>query len=186
MTPEPTGGFYRAEGVSAFVRKFGYADKRGRVDRMNFGGIFRAGQRHATTKLTLELNGFNLAKGKIEDLDGSLALISDDDTIAAEWNFAALTTLWNKKHAQAVYVPAQTRSSPKLQYRYSPTVRFAEGTSIERFLTAVASGYAYYDPGIKLEQASTISPKTKRRSQFRISSRELSALYERIEQISVI
>lgn len=41
MTPEPTGGFYREKGVEAFVRKFGYADKLGRADRLNFGGVHR-------------------------------------------------------------------------------------------------------------------------------------------------
>ena len=29
MTPEPTGGYYREEGPEAFVRKYGYPDKRG-------------------------------------------------------------------------------------------------------------------------------------------------------------
>jgi hypothetical protein len=186
MTPEPTGGFYRTDGVSAFVRRFGYIDKLGRPDRMNFGGIFRAEQRHDGTKLTLKIRGFNTAKSQIENLDGAIALVTDQDFVAAEWSFAALMTLWNKKHAQAVYVPAQTRSDPTLEYRYGSTVRLAEGTSIEKLLAAIASGKVYYDPGIKLEQASTKTPRTKRRSQFRVSSRELSALYNQTQQVSVL
>ncbi|MCP5362078.1 MAG: hypothetical protein H6908_05545, partial [Hyphomicrobiales bacterium] len=39
MTPEPTGGIYR-EGVAAFLRRFGYADKSGKEDRFNFGGVY--------------------------------------------------------------------------------------------------------------------------------------------------
>ena len=42
MTPEPTGGLYRDEGVEAFVRIYGYPDRSGRPDRINFGGVHRA------------------------------------------------------------------------------------------------------------------------------------------------
>ena len=129
MTPEPTGGYYRTGGVPAFIRKFGYADKRGRADRMNFGGIFRTGQRHVGTKLTLEINGFDVVRGQIINPEGSLTLVKDDKFVAAEWSFAALMTFWNRKHAQAVYVPAQTRRQPNLQYRYGSAVRLAEGTN---------------------------------------------------------
>jgi len=53
MTPEPNQGFYHEHGLAAFVRKFGYADKKGREDRLNFGGVHRFGERHETTHLTL-------------------------------------------------------------------------------------------------------------------------------------
>ena len=33
MTPEPTGGLYRDEGVDAFLRRYGYADKSGKSTR---------------------------------------------------------------------------------------------------------------------------------------------------------
>ena len=42
MTPEPTNGIYVSEGVEAFVRKYGYIDKLGRQNRMNFGGIHKS------------------------------------------------------------------------------------------------------------------------------------------------
>ena len=29
MTPEPTGGIYKDEGIIAFMEKFGYPDKKG-------------------------------------------------------------------------------------------------------------------------------------------------------------
>jgi hypothetical protein len=57
MTPEPTGGFYKERGVEAFIRKFGYPDKNDRPDRLNFGGIHRAGERQPSTGLTLRLTG---------------------------------------------------------------------------------------------------------------------------------
>jgi hypothetical protein len=48
-----------------------------------------------------------------------------------------------------------------------------------RFLRAVHDGVVFYDPGIKLEFAST-KPKVKRRSQFRILSGNLPCLYDKM------
>src|SRR5690606_33980141 len=39
MTPEPTGGFYKDSGPIEFVRRYGYPDKSGKPDRLNFGGV---------------------------------------------------------------------------------------------------------------------------------------------------
>lgn len=186
MTPEPTGGYYRTDGVEAFLRKYGYLDKRGRIDRINFGGVFRAGNRHPGTKLTLTLDGYDVAKGRIENPAGSLALLTDHGHVAAEWSFATLMTLWTRKHAQAVYVPAQSRTEPSRQYRYGSTVRLAVGTDFAKLLHAISAGFVYYDPGIKLEGASTKLPRTKRRSQFRVASRNLSGLYAKVELIDVM
>ncbi len=177
MTPEPTGGFYRDQGVEAFIRKYGYADKLGREDRMNFGGVFRAGQHHAGTSLTLTLNGYDATAGKITNASGSLALIDSEGNAAAEWSFAHLMGIWNRKHAQAVYVPALARQEPGRQYSYGGNVRLAEGTDFTRLIKAIADGVVFYDPGIKLEGASTNAPAAKRRSQFRVKSSEIAKLY---------
>jgi hypothetical protein len=178
MTPEPTGGFYREQGVEAFIRKYGYADKLGRADRMNFGGVFRAGHYHAGTNLTLTLIGFDAVVGKITNVSGSLALIDNSGNAAAEWSFAHLMGIWNRKHAQAVYVPALARQERGRQYQYGNSVRLADGTDFTRLIRAVAAGAVYYDPGIKLEKASTQKPETKRRSQFRVKSSDLPTLYK--------
>ncbi|MGH6708313.1 MAG: MvaI/BcnI family restriction endonuclease [Bradyrhizobium sp.] len=185
MTPEPTGGLYRSLGVEGFIRRFGYPDKKGRPNRKNFGGTFFEGVRHAGTKLTLTLNGYDSTKCEIVNTSGSLALLTDKDDIAAEWSFASLMSLWNRKHAQAVYVPAERRKSPQLQYRYGGAVRIAEGTDFVRFLQAITAGSVYYDPGIKLENESSSNPRIKRRSQFRIKSRELTSLYSKIEKLNI-
>lgn len=185
MTPEPTGGYYRSHGAEAFVRKFGYPDKMGRADRRNFGGTFFAGERHAGTKLTMALDGFDQTRGKLLNPAGSLALLTDKGTIAAEWSFASLMSLWNRKHAQAVYVPAEARVDPRRQYRYGGAVRIAEGTDFLKLLHAIALGAVYYDPGIKIENESSPTPRTKRRSQFRIKSNQLSKLYAKMEQLDI-
>ena len=64
-------------------------------------------------------------------------------------------------------------------------MRLAQRTDSLRLLRAFASGAVYYDPGIKLEHASTAKPKHKKRSQFRVSSRNITALYETVETVEV-
>ena len=64
-------------------------------------------------------------------------------------------------------------------------MRLFEGTTFNRLLQAITESKVYYDPGIKLENAST-KPKTKRRSQFRIKSKQLSHLYEKQSDIDVL
>jgi hypothetical protein len=181
MTPEPTGGFYREKGVEAFVRKFGYPDKNNKPDRLNFGGIHRYGDRQTSTGLTMQLTGYNSAQGKIVDANGAIALVSDEGEVTAEWAFSGLIAHWSRKHTRAVYVPSMARKEPQMQYAYGARVRLAQRTDGLRLLKALASGAVYYDPGIKLEQASSARPTTKRRSQFRIASRQIADLYETVE-----
>jgi hypothetical protein len=186
MTPEPSGGYYLKHGVEKFVRKFGYKDKLGRTDRMNFGGIHRIGLRHPATKLTLTLIGLDSASAKITDPTGGIELRSDNGESAATWRYADLMSHWNRKHARAAFIPSLRRLAPRRQYSFSPTVRLGEGTDFLLFLKALALGLIYYDPGIKLEEASTAKPKTKRRSQFRIRSGNLSGLYHALNPVSLL
>ena len=52
------------------------------------------------------------------------------------------------------------------------------------FLRAMSDGAVYYDPGIKLE-GSKNGPVVKRRSQFRVSSRNIPRLYESLEIVQL-
>ena len=54
-----------------------------------------------------------------------------------------------------------------------------------KLLRAFAAGAMYYDPGIKLENASTDKAKSKKRSQFRVASKNITALYETVETVAV-
>ncbi len=177
MTPEPTGGFYLDEGVIAFVRRFGYQDKRGRDDRHNFGGIHRVGQACSATGLSLELHGYDHPSHQITRSDGVLALVDSTGFVAASWSFARLLSHWSRKHARAVFVPALKRTVPSIAFRYSSNVFLAEGTDYLRVLDALSDGTVYYDPGIKIENSSTPKPKPKKRSQFRVSRSNLARLY---------
>lgn len=183
MTPEPTGGLYQEKGVDFFIRKYGYEDKMGRIDRLNFGGVHRVGHRHTATGLKLELTGFNPESGKIIKPNGEIALIDLLGNVTASWSFSSLLTHWNRKHHQACFVPSQSTKNPDLNYRYSHQLLLGEGTDFILFLKQMHEGNVYYDPGIKMEQASSSRPAIKRRSQFRIKSGNLPALYENSEVV---
>lgn len=186
MTPEPKGGYYRDKGVEAFLVKYGYADKSGRVDRFNFGGRHFIDRPQSLTGLSLKLLGYDPDKRKIIDENGSIALVGPRGDIAAAWFFSDLLNHWNRKHNQAVYVPSMKRVTPHLQYSYGNTVRLCEGTDFLKLLAALADGKVYYEPGIKLENASGPGrKKTKRRSQFRVKSRDIPALYKAVNAVDL-
>lgn len=184
MTPEPTEGLYREKGAEEFVRRYGYADKKGRADRMNFGGVHRAGVAHGNTGLTMMVHGYDLETHKITDAEGAIQLVDSKGNIAAAWPFTGLLKHWSRKHSKAVYVPSKSRIVPEWQYSYGGIVRLAQKTDSLKLLKALAMGQVFYDPGIKLEHASS-KPKVKKRSQFRVASKNISVLYETVEQFDV-
>ena len=69
-------------------------------------------------------------------------------------------------------------------YRYGSPVLLGEGTDFTRYLLAMLAGSVVYDPGSKVEMAST-KPRVKARSQFRIPIRRLRDLYSRFEPVSL-
>jgi MvaI/BcnI restriction endonuclease family len=180
MTPEPTGGFYKDRGFTKFVRKFGYADKTGKADRINVGGIHVVGKLQHLTGFTMTLVGYNASTGKITDPSGHIALVHTSGEEAATWAFTHLMAHWNKKHPFAAYVPSIHNESEN-KYHYGQIVRLGEGTDFLHFLRGMSAGKVYYDPGIKLEDSSTAHPRSKRRSQFRIRSGDLPLLYDKME-----
>jgi hypothetical protein len=184
FTPEPTGGFYINNGIEAFIRKFGYSDLRGREDRINFGGVHKVGIVQRRTMLKMELIGFDRDEGKIRSTNGRIALLDDNEMEAASWSFASLLLHWNRKHNQACYVPSLSELEPEKRYRYGNKIILGNGTDFQLFLTEMAKGNIFYDPGIKLESAS-VKPKTKKRSQFRMQSIHLKNLYKATEIVEL-
>lgn len=183
MTPEPDGGYYKEEGAEAFVRRYGYRNPE-LPDRIDFTGRHTIGQRVARTGTVLSLEGLDPATGSLISADGGIVLSRDGESrAAARWSFAKLLEHWLHKHQQAAYVPALTRLNPKSHF-YCPVVRLAQGTAFAKLLGVFAMGHAYYDPGMKLENASG-RPKTKRRSQFRIGTGHLESLYDHWERVDV-
>jgi len=184
MTPEPTSGIYKTEGTEAFLNKYGYFDKTGREDRINFGGIHKAGVRHSSTNLEMRLIGFDILSGKIRNTNGCIALVDTHNNEAASWSFASMLLHWNRKHNQACYVPSLSDTTQDRKYKYGNNIILGTGTDFQLFLKQLALGNIYYDPGIKMENVST-KPKIKKRSQFRIKSQHLSNLYYGSETVSI-
>lgn len=184
MTPEPNHGFYVEYGTEAFIRKYGYEDLVGRADRMNFGGIHKSGEIHPRTNLKLELIGFDLVENKIRNTNGRIALIDGKNNEAASWSFASMLLHWNRKHNQACYVPSLSDTTAGRKYKFGDKVILGNGTDFQLFLSQMAKGNIYYDPGIKMENVS-IKPKIKKRSQFRIKSQFLHELYKSSELVKL-
>lgn len=176
MTPEPDSGYYGREGVEAFVRRYGHvADG----DTLYFTGMHRAGVACTSTGQELTVRGFDASTAKIVDVDGGLYLVGEGGEDSAGWSFRRLLEHWGRKHASAAYVPYEARDTGGPEYRYTSPAMLGEGTSFEKFLKALVSGLVVYDPGPKVMAASTVKPKTKARSQFRIGRKNLGELYVR-------
>ena len=184
MTPEPTDGLYKTKGAEYFIKTYGYKDKMGRPDRMNFGGVHKVGEKHHLTDLTMQLIGFDVESGKIRNTNGRIALLDEKDNETASWSFSSMLKHWNRKHNQACYVPSLSETKPERKYKYGNEIILGTGTDFQLFLAQMAIGNIYYDPGIKLENIST-KPKIKKRSQFRIKSGFLPNLYKQNEVIDI-
>ncbi len=194
MTPEPTDGYYVTEGIEKFILKYGYKDKLGREARINFGGIYKYNKANSATSLKLILEGFDTESKKITNASGFIGLLDSKDNIAASWSFSSLLKHWNRKHANACYVPSLYRKDPRLrdgsqqQYWYGNRVVLGRQTEFSFVLIEIANGNLYYDPGIKLELPIEGVRKKyiKRRSQFRIKSSNLKNLYKENEIIRIL
>ena len=185
MTPEPDGGFYKDADVEAFIHKLGRSSKKNTPDRLDFTGRHFIGVACDATRLTMHLRGYDAVAGKITDANGEIALLSDADEVAASWSFKKILEHWSHKHSKAVYVPSKRQTEPKWQYAYGHKVRLAQGTDSLKLLRSFASGAMYYDPGINLKNASTDRAKAKKRSQFHVASKNITALYETVETVLV-
>lgn len=179
MTPEPDGGMYKADGVAAFVRRFGAPTDN---DTLYFTGTHRVNARNDKTGLTLIVRGFNPEK-KLMEVGGALELLTDAGHCAAAWSFGDLLIHWNKKHAQAAYVPYESEEIAAPAYRYFSPALLGEGTDFTRYLGALCAGLVIFDPGSKVMNASKPKSSVKARSQFRIPVKHLSELYQQFGPI---
>ena len=186
MTPEPNGGIYKDDGVAPFLRRYGYADKNGKPDRLNFGGIYTCQKGlHPDTGLRMTIAGFDADKGIITDLSGGIRLVDGAGEVAASWSFTGMMEHWNRKHAQAAYVPTLFRTPPP-EYSFGSRILLCEQTDFILFLKGFASGAVYYDPAVKLERASEAKPVLKRRSQFRVRHGDLKKMYHHSELVDLL
>ena len=115
---------------------------------------------------------------------GCICLETQAGEIAASWGFNSILEHWNRKHAQAAYIPALFQTPPP-EYAFGCQVLLCEETDFLLFLKAIANGTISYDPAIKMEKASSPKPVTKRRSQFRIKHDNLTSLYYKHETVDL-
>lgn len=187
LTPEPDGGFYKLQGAEDFVRNFGYPDISGIPDRINFGGRHLANKLCKKTNLTLNIEGFDTSESKITDAAGAITLTNIENTITASWSFSKIMNHWKRKHSKAVYVPCLRKKSATghIEYHYGNDIELGIDTNFEMFLSAMTKGMIYYDPAIKLENASTDKAETKRRNQFRVNHKNLNSLYKTLDFVDI-
>lgn len=186
MTPEPQTGLYRDD-IAEFMRRHGYDDKSGKAGRRNFGGIYKNGRTyadggrfHLDTGLRLHIEGFDVASGKVTDMDGGIALVDRFDGVASAWSFKGLLDHWNRKHNQACYVPSLAQGSPK-EYSFGSLVQLGSGTDFIMFMKLVGSGTLYLDPAFNMQNGRIQRP----RHQFRVSHSDLPRLYQNFDTIDV-
>lgn len=185
MTPEPDGGFYKESGVNNFVRKFGYKDKLGRENRMNFGGTHYVGTENPSTSLTMQLAGLNHNQLGFS-ADGAIELVNSTGDIAASWSYTKLLEHWKRKHSNAAYIPAISQATTPKQYLFCSPVYLGEGTDFSMYLQAMEQGIVYYDPGIKLVTDASGKETSKRRSQFRVRFKDVKTLYKNWEVAQLV
>ncbi|MFK7891607.1 MAG: MvaI/BcnI family restriction endonuclease [Granulosicoccus sp.] len=187
LTPEPDGGYYVRNGFESFIRQYGYADKSGKPNRLNFGGRHLYGKRNSNTCLMLAIQGYDETTDRITDANGAVALLDSTSQVAASWSFAKLLEHWKTKHALAVYIPClrRTNSDNTYSYHYGADIEIGTGTEFVHLLSALASECVYFDPGMKLENIIDTNPVSKRRSQFRINHKHLEVLYHEYEKLNI-
>lgn len=127
----------------------------------------------------LAVRGFNPARNVIDDVGGAVELLTDAGHCAAAWSFGGFMIGWNKKHAQAAYVPYESEKEKAPAYRYLSPTLMGEGTDLTRYLAELCAGRVIFDPGSKVMHASTDQSSVKARSQFRMSVKHLTGLYQK-------
>lgn len=175
MTPEPDSGYYGENGAEAFLRKYGYLRD---DDTMYFTGVHKVNEKQKKTGQTLTLTGFDVQTRKITNIDGGISMIDEMGNNSATWTYRDLITHWGKKHANAAYIPYEMRIDPAIEYQYLSPALVGVGTDFSKFLGAMHLGVVNYDPAPKLTNASRENSRVKARSQFRISIKNLPALYD--------
>jgi hypothetical protein len=182
MTPEPDGGRYKTDGVRAFVETYGYADKLGRKNRTNFGGVYNTKKEfHPDTGLKLVLDGYDAAKMRVKNPNGCLALIDRNDRLAASWSFSAILRHWTYKHSKAVFVASQKRGPP-LEFAFGGKLELCQQTDALLFLRALSEGTVNYDPAIKIISSDNDTVSIKRRNQFRTAHKNIKQMYHSTDE----
>jgi MvaI/BcnI restriction endonuclease family len=91
----------------------------------------------------------------------------------------------NRKHSKAAYIPSLFRTPPP-EYAFGRQVTLCAQTDFILFLKSFAAGTVYYDPALKLEDATNPNSTAKARSQFRIKHNDIAKVYHNHEVVDVM
>lgn len=183
LTPSPDVGAYAEHSPEELVRRWGTVRTRQRID---FNGRHRSLKRNGSTQLTLRVEGYDPGSQTITG-NGMIGLWDDrTEELAAGWTFEKLIEHWKRKHRRAVYVPAIDRSEPELEFAFGRRVKIGEGTSFNLFISAIARGHIFYDPGSHIEELYDGSWDKHHRHQFRVTHAKLPTLYDTFETVDIL
>lgn len=185
MTPEPTAGIYHDIGVPAFLKIYGYPDKNGIKNRINFGGIYKTTSPPKNSMLKLSLLGYDQNQQKIIDPDGGIALVDRiSEEVAAKWGFHTIIDHWLRKHFQTIFIPSErTIIENHYYYRFGGNVKVGRSAGLTHLLNGIENDLIYLDPAIKMETPDYGNIKIKRRNQFRIQFKNLGCIFDSFNDI---
>lgn len=189
ITTEPDSGLRFVSGLEAFLKKFGWAGKKN-DGSLRFNGKHTAlGQAPKDSNLRLKVNNWDYSKSRAySNSKPNITLESKNGLVAAGWSFEKIGEAWMKKHAGAIYVHyILTSVSGANSYTYKPVMYVCEGTSVDRFFAAIATGLIYLDPGDRM----LVNGDLKKRTQWRLHAtnnnleEKLNYLYDKVNKISL-
>lgn len=189
ITTEPDSGLRFDSGLAPFLKKYGWPGKKN-DGSLRFNGKHTAlGQSSKDSSLCLKVNNWDYSKSSAhQKAKPNITLETKTGIVAAGWSFEKIGEAWIKKHSGAVYVHyIQSSVSGMNCYTYKPMMYVCEGTSVDRFFSAVASGLIYLDPGDRM----LASGELKKRTQWRLHAtnnnleEKLNYLYDKVKKITL-
>ena len=185
MTPTADGGPEGDMSFRDFMDRYGWPGK-SNDGSIRFTGVVKCGKVNAGSGLTLRVAGFDAEQDNFSTNPQDVKIEQfhkETGEIVSSWSFDKLATGWNRKHAFAAYIHAEAENGGKARYRYLKPFYMCGGTSVWRFLRAVASGLVYYDPA----HAIYADGEAKQRPQWRVGTSDfehkLRELYDTVDVI---
>ena len=173
MTPTADCGKEGEMSFKEFMNNYGWIGKKG-DGRIVFNGIYRYKIPNKSNGYVLDILGYDKEYERFSDETNQIVvglLESIEELLLSGWSFQKLLDCWSKKHVSACYVEYLKRpyqgplTVHDFEYKYTGKVYFGMGTTIFKYLKAIASGIVYYDPAHEI----LANGKPHTRPQWRIS-----------------
>jgi len=189
MTPTADGGPEGYLSFREFMAEYGVPAKK-KDGSLRFTGVVRAGRVSSARGLSLRVTGYDAEKDRFSINPDEIAVeqyFAASGELLSSWSLAKLAEGWNRKHAFAVYIPAEKRPDDEPggdAYRFLSPFYLCEGTDVFRLFRAIATGHVYYDPAHTIYAGG----EQKVRPQWRVSTTRfedtLRLLYRKVEAVS--